>query len=67
MLAPCGELSDRVRACLHPIASERNSPRPRPPRLATNAHTIYDSGTQVMPHIEVRNVSLTYDTPAGEV
>jgi len=37
------------------------------PRLATNAHTIYDSGTQVMPHIEVRNVSLTYDTPAGEV
>jgi NitT/TauT family transport system ATP-binding protein len=46
---------------------ERNSPRPRPPRLATNAHTIYDSGTHVMAHIEVRNVSLTYDTPAGEV
>jgi NitT/TauT family transport system ATP-binding protein len=46
---------------------ERNSPRRRPPRLATNAHTIYDSGTHVMAHIEVRNVSLTYDTPAGEV
>src|SRR5215468_1744394 len=35
--------------------------------LATKAHTIYDSGTQVMPHIEVRDVSLVYDTPAGEV
>jgi len=60
-------LSDLVSACLHPIRIERNSPRPRPPRLATNEHTIYDSSTQVMPHIEVRNVSLTYDTPAGEV
>src|SRR6476660_9153960 len=67
MLAPCGELSDLVSACLHPIRIERNSPRRRSPRLATNEHTIYDSSTQVMPHIEVRNVSLTYDTPAGEV
>src|SRR6478672_9810164 len=67
MLAPCGELSDLVSACLHPIRIERNSSRPRSPRLATNAHTIYDSSTQVMPHIEVRNVSLVYDTPAGEV
>jgi NitT/TauT family transport system ATP-binding protein len=67
MLAPCGELSDLVSACLHPIRIERNSPQRQPPRLATNEHTIYDSSTQVMPHIEVRNVSLTYDTPAGEV
>src|SRR5256885_13901141 len=66
-LAPCGELSDLVGPSLPPIPIERNSPRPRPPRLATNEHTIYDSSTQVMPHIEVRNVSLIYDTPAGQV
>src|SRR5260370_1000895 len=53
--------------CLHRIRFGRNSPRPDRARLATNAHTIYDSSTQVMPHIEVRNVSLVYDTPAGEV
>src|SRR3984893_12006010 len=48
-----------IRAKLSPAGSRA--------RLATNAHTIYDSSTQVMPHIEVRNVSLVYDTPAGEV
>src|ERR1700730_1701841 len=67
MLEPCGYLSGLVCPCLHRIRFERNSPRPDRARLATNAHTIYDSGTQVMPHIEVRNVSLVYDTPAGEV
>src|SRR6266481_6954876 len=58
-----------VCACLHPIRFERNSPLPHRPRLATNGHTIYDSSTQVapMPHIEIRNVSVVYDTPAGEV
>src|SRR6266478_2535301 len=67
MLEPCGYLSGLVCPCLHRIRFERNSPRPDRARLATNAHTIYDSSTQVMPHIEVRNVSLVYDTPAGEV
>src|SRR3989475_11618194 len=67
MLKPCGYLSDLVCPCLHRIRFERNSPRPDRARLATNAHTIYDSSTQLMPHIEVRNVSLVYDTPAGEV
>src|SRR2546426_3791874 len=67
MLKPCGYLSDLVCPCLHRIRFERNSPRPDRARLATKAHTIYDSSTQVMPHIEVRNVSLLYDTPAGEV
>src|SRR5713101_4433357 len=67
MLEPCGYLSGLVGPCLHRIRFERNSPRPDRARLATNAHTIYDSSTQVMPHIEVRNVSLVYDTPAGEV
>src|SRR5215468_1777412 len=39
------------------------------PRLATNGHTIYDRSTQVapMPHIEICNVSVVYDTPAGEI
>src|SRR6516165_2793991 len=67
MLEPCGELSDLVCACLHRIRPGRNSPPRDRARLATKAHTIYDSNTQVMPHIEVRNVSLVYDTPAGEV
>src|SRR6201993_2807541 len=67
MLEPCGCLSGLVCPCLHRIRFGRNSPRPDRARLATNAHTIYDSSTQVMPHIEVRNVSLVYDTPAGEV
>src|SRR5246500_4327980 len=67
MLEPCGYLSGLVCPCLHRIRFERNSPRPDRARLATNAHTIYDSSTQVMSHIEVRNVSLVYDTPAGEV
>src|SRR6267378_7747721 len=67
MLEPCGYLSGLVCPCLHRIRFERNSPRPDRARLATNAHTIYDSSTQVMPHIEVRNVSLVYDTPAGRV
>src|SRR5258708_35577766 len=57
-----------VRACLHPIRFERNSPLPHRPRLATNGHTIYDSSTQVapMPHIEIRTVPVAYDTPAGD-
>src|SRR3989454_1696280 len=67
MLKPCGYLSDLVCPCLHRIRFERNSPRPDRARLATKAHTIYDSSTQVMPHIEVRNVSLLYDTPGGRV
>src|SRR5437016_9696636 len=67
MLKPCGYLSDLVCPCLHRIRFERNSPLPDRARLATKAHTIYDSSTQVMPHIEVRNVSLVYDTPAGEI
>src|SRR3989475_9498915 len=67
MLKPCGYLSDLVCPCLHRIRLGRNSPLPDRARLATKAHTIYDSSTQVMPHIEVRNVSLVYDTPAGEV
>src|SRR6266699_170805 len=67
VLEPCGYLSGLVCPCLHRIRFERNSPRPDRARLATNAHTIYDSSTQLMPHIDVRNVSLVYDTPAGEV
>src|SRR5215472_6493619 len=67
MLEPCGYLSDLVCACLHRILSGRNSPRRDRARLATKAHTIYDSGTQVMPHIEICNVSVVYDTPAGEI
>src|SRR5262252_7084796 len=67
MLEPCGYLSGLVLPCLHRIRLGRNSPPRQRARLATKAHTIYDSSTQVMPHIEVRNVSLIYDTPAGEV
>src|SRR6266699_1064536 len=67
VLEPCGYLSGLVCPCLHRIRLGRNSPPPDRARLATKAHTIYDSSTQVMPHIDVRNVSLVYDTPAGEV
>src|ERR1700746_4208950 len=67
MLELCCCLSGLVCPCLHRIQFGANPPRPDRGRLATNAHTIYDSSTQIMPHIEVRNVSLVYDTPAGEV
>jgi len=47
---------------------EAGETRPTPV-LATNAHTLYDRLSRVaaMPHIEVSNVSLTYDTPSGQV